>query len=209
VSSGDMSPELKEGDFVFGYRLPYGLRIPLLDLKTSGMIPEKGQIVSYRKKNEAGTRFRESFKRILGLPGDVVEVRKGKILINDQPLNYTDLNFQSQKAHLGEFSGPLKLLVENLNSQQWTIQQFDDLNEVDWGPKIIPPESVFIISDKRSLSSGELPWSVESVENLEAELKFIWFSVGNISAGSFDSKQSPKNDAEKVIRWERIFQSVH
>lgn len=81
IPSDSMSPSLLRGDFVFAYTLPFGIQIPFSFSKWgAARLPERGDILLYRYELDKKSLF---IKRAMGLPGDKVEITKGKLIVND------------------------------------------------------------------------------------------------------------------------------
>lgn len=82
MPSDSMNPVLQRGDFVFAYTLPFGIHSPLSEKKWgNSILPRKGDVVLYRYELDKKSLF---IKRVLGLPGDKVEISQGKLLINEK-----------------------------------------------------------------------------------------------------------------------------
>ncbi|WP_102795896.1 signal peptidase I [Bowmanella denitrificans] len=89
VPTGSMKPTIVEGDRILVDKLAYDLRLPFtnVSLKKLGD-PSRGDIIVFESQ-KAGDRL---VKRVVGIPGDVVEMRNNRLFINGQPLNYASLN---------------------------------------------------------------------------------------------------------------------
>src|SRR5262245_43692031 len=88
LPSGSMRPTILEGDVVWINRLAYDLKVPLTDVIVATLgDPQRGDIVTFASPKD-GTRL---IKRVVGLPGDVVELRDGVLLIDGQAAEYKDL----------------------------------------------------------------------------------------------------------------------
>jgi signal peptidase I len=88
VPTGSMKPTIVEGDYIFVNKLAYDLRVPLTGqpLWTFGN-PRRGDIVVFTPPGE-----RDRFvKRIVGVPGDVLELRDNRLLVNGRPAEYHTL----------------------------------------------------------------------------------------------------------------------
>ena len=87
IPSGSMRPTLLEGDVVLVNRLAYDLKLPLTDLSllTLGK-PRRGDVVTLTSP-ATGVRL---IKRIVGLPGDRLELRDEVLILNGAPATYTD-----------------------------------------------------------------------------------------------------------------------
>jgi len=86
VPSGSMNPTIVEGDRILIDKQVYGLRIPFTTTRlTRGNDPQRGDIVIFASPKDGSTTL---VKRIVGLPGDVVEMRDEQLLINGVPIDY-------------------------------------------------------------------------------------------------------------------------
>ncbi len=86
IPSGSMKPTLLIGDFLFVSKHSYGysrysfpLGIKLYDGRKGGALPKRGDILVFRPPLEVRTDF---IKRLIGLPGDRVQVKHGELYIN-------------------------------------------------------------------------------------------------------------------------------
>ena len=85
IPTGSMRPNLLEGDVVFVNRLAFNLKVPLTDVVLARLgEPERGDVVTFKSPND-GTRL---IKRLIALPGDVVEMRNERLVINGQQAGY-------------------------------------------------------------------------------------------------------------------------
>jgi signal peptidase I len=85
VPTGSMKPTILEGDRVFVNKLAYDLKVPFTTWHiTAWDNPQRGDIVVFFSPHD-GQRL---VKRVIGLPGDTVELRNEQLVINGQPVNY-------------------------------------------------------------------------------------------------------------------------
>src|ERR1700685_540530 len=99
VPSGSMQPTILVGDRVLVNKLAYDLKVPFTTWHIAEWNnPQRGDIVVFFSPND-GTRL---IKRVIGLPGDTVELQNDRLLINGQPMDYTTLGPQIP----GQLSGP-------------------------------------------------------------------------------------------------------
>jgi signal peptidase I len=108
IPSDSMMPSLLAGDFIIVNKYAYGLRLPVIDRKIVPIgEPQRGDVVVFRFPRDPSVNY---IKRLVGLPGDHVQVRSDRITINGQPVPfkiiapYNDgcyLNFQLAEEHLG------------------------------------------------------------------------------------------------------------
>src|SRR5215468_4022888 len=86
IPSDSMMPTLLDGDFIIVNKYAYGLRLPVLNRKIVDIgEPQRGDVVVFRWPMDPSTNF---IKRLVGLPGDHVEVRDNRITINGKPVEF-------------------------------------------------------------------------------------------------------------------------
>lgn len=85
IPSSSMHPNLLEGDVVLVNRVAFDLKVPLTDMVLARLgEPERGDIVTFRSPRD-GTLL---IKRVVALPGDVVEMRNERLYINGKGADY-------------------------------------------------------------------------------------------------------------------------
>jgi len=85
IPSASMHPNLLEGDVVLVNRLAFDLKVPLTDMVLARLgEPQRGDIVTFRSPRD-GTLL---IKRVVALPGDVVEMRNERLTINGKDADY-------------------------------------------------------------------------------------------------------------------------
>jgi signal peptidase I len=101
IPSGSMVPRLLIGDYLFVSKWPYGYSrysfpfgVANFDGRVWGGVPERGDVVVFRYPgaNE------DWVKRVVGLPGDTVEIRAGEVILNGRPL---------QRSRIGDYLMPV------------------------------------------------------------------------------------------------------
>lgn len=150
IPSGSMRPNLLEGDVVFVNRLAYDLKVPLTDVVLAHLgDPQRGDIVTFTSPAD-GKRL---IKRIVALPGDVVEMRDKQLRINGVPAAYTLLDTASEAVGDG-ISLPVLHLTERLGTEQRTVQWLPALSRAaSFGPLTIPAERYLMLGDNRDNSA--------------------------------------------------------
>ena len=80
IPSGSMAPTLLAGDHVFVWKLAYGLRVPFTRLRAVALgAPRRGDVVVFEDPRDPS---RDLVKRVVGVPGDVVELREQVLYVN-------------------------------------------------------------------------------------------------------------------------------
>ena len=88
IPSDSMMPTLLDGDFIFVNKFSYGVKLPVLNTKILNVgNPERGDVIVFRKPSDPSTNY---IKRLVGLPGDRVEVRGDAVTVNGHPMTASD-----------------------------------------------------------------------------------------------------------------------
>jgi signal peptidase I len=178
IPSESMLPDLLVGDRLVVSKYPYGYSfvsptfhlLPFIDGRLFGSLPERGDIVIV---TPPGTRT-DYIKRVIGLPGDRLEVRGGQVILNGVPvkrgpLHYINLPVDEnstcspieypgarQPGPNGEIVCHLPVVTETLpNGRRYdTIELELGYSEGDnYGPITIPEGDVFVMGDNRDRSA--------------------------------------------------------
>jgi signal peptidase I len=86
VPSCSMKPTIVEGDYIFINKLAYDLKVPFTRLHIAEWgNPQRGDIVVCFSPTD-GTRL---VKRVVGIPGDIIEMRNEQLILNGEPVEYS------------------------------------------------------------------------------------------------------------------------
>lgn len=150
IPSGSMRPNLLEGDVVFVNRLAYNLKLPLTDivLARTGE-PRRGDVVTFSSPRD-GVRL---IKRIVGLPGDTVEMRHEVLLINGVAAKYTDAEVRLEHGENG-VADEAVVVTESIDGGQRKVQWIEGRLALNsFGPLTIPPDQFLMLGDNRDNSA--------------------------------------------------------
>jgi signal peptidase I len=150
IPSGSMRPGLLEGDVVFVNRLAFNVKVPLTDvvLAHTGE-PLRGDVVTFSSPAD-GTRL---IKRIMAVPGDVVEMRDEKLTINGKPALYTDPEQVIEPLGNGTQIAAQRF-DETVGPHQHRIQVMPGRAAIrDFAPMTIPPDQYLMLGDNRDNSA--------------------------------------------------------
>lgn len=150
VPTGSMKPTIVEGDRVFVWKSAYQVRVPFSRIRLfSTGEAHRGDVVVIRNPDGGSVPF---VKRLIGLPGDIVELRDETLYINgkQQPTSF----LPEGKTPDGE---PVLLGTEKLNvSAQWQPHPVRILPDrpalKTFGPITVPKDEVFLMGDNRDES---------------------------------------------------------
>ena len=147
VPTGSMKPTILEGDRVFVLKAAYQVRVPFsrTRLFTTGT-PRRGDVVVLRNPDGGAVPF---VKRVVGLPGDTVEVRDNRLFLDGKPQPTRFL------APMADGDGREVLLgAELLDGAPHPVRVVPELPCAarSWGPVRVPEGEVLVMGDNRDES---------------------------------------------------------
>jgi signal peptidase I len=176
----------------YAVRFDQPLRMPkwYRDFKLFGVDePARGDIIVFVHPPSENTNPTDYIKRVVGLPGDTVEVREDVVYINgvEQPrepageFSYTDSSRMCRGEDMKEFTEKLGDKVHPvLQSTSYATRM------ADWGPKEVPEDNYFVMGDNRDNSADSRFWGFVPTDNIRGKAILVWLSfdhcTGNIPA---------------------------
>jgi len=150
IPSSSMRPNLLEGDVVFVNRLAFDLKLPLTDtIVTHTGEPRRGDVVTFSSPTD-GTRL---IKRLVALPGDVVEMRNELLIINGRQAQYDSV--QPVMEPLGTGQVPALRISETVDGHARRIQFIPQVTTAarNFGPVTVPAGQYMMLGDNRDNSA--------------------------------------------------------
>lgn len=198
IPSGSMIPTLQVGDHIFVSKFSYGITIPFTDRKLVDFGPPKrGDVIVFKYPGDPSIDY---IKRVVGLPGDEVEIRDDQIFINGKPVareHQPDSCKPEQERSI--FTRECELWVEHLGERTHdTIfygggDSFDSIK--------VPEGSVFVMGDNRDNSNDSRVWGKVPLEYVKGRALVVWWSRGPTRAEGLGAWFN-------AIRWQRFFSLI-
>ncbi|HWU12391.1 MAG TPA: signal peptidase I [Caulobacter sp.] len=184
IPSSSMEPGLVTGDYIVVSKLAYGwsraslpLNPPLFEGRLLGRMARRGDVVVFRLPRDPSQTW---IKRVIGLPGDRVQVRTGQVFVNGRPLPQTPMGLTR------DHDAPERpvLAVGERTPDGRAYVTYDGGNEQpgdDTGVYVVPAGQYFVMGDNRdnSLDSRwprELGVGLLPAENLVGKARFVMVS---------------------------------
>lgn len=151
IPSGSMRPNLLEGDVVLVNRLAYNLKVPLTDVVVAQLgEPARGDVVTFSSPKD-GTRL---IKRLIALPGDVVEMRNERLVINGQEAAYDMVGQVSEQVGSTTTYTNALQLTETAGGKQRPILVMPAIKAArNFGPVTVPAGQFMMLGDNRDNSA--------------------------------------------------------
>jgi signal peptidase I len=190
IPTGSMENNLLIGDhllvnkFVFGPASGERVLLPMRDIRRQDIV-----VFKYPDEPE-----RDFIKRVIGLPGETVELRNKKVYINGQPLDEPYVHFLEPASHSQE------------------ITSFDVRER--YGPVRVPDGQYFVMGDNRDNSQDSRYWGFLPRSYIKGRALMIYWSFDTGSDQSADGNAFSRMLSVVThfftrTRWERIFRQIH
>ena len=149
IPSGSMRPTLLEGDVVLVNRLAYDFKLPLTDIRLIELgTPQRGDVITFSSPTD-GTRL---IKRLVGVPGDVVEMRNEVLYINGSAADYDAPHLVAEPMEQGGAIEAVRT-KERIDGSERTVQFLPAVPaRRSFGPVTVPQGSYFFLGDNRDNS---------------------------------------------------------
>lgn len=207
IPSSSMVPTLLVGDYLFVSKYDYGYSkhsFPLsLPIIPTGRIlsdsPKRGDVVIFKVPTDNKTDY---IKRVIGLPGDKIQMKNGRLFINDELVKREKISEEDWKIETGLFHYIRYREILPNGVEHLIYEQSDTMVQDDTAPFVVPAGHYFMLGDNRDNSQDSRFFGPVPAENLEGKARFIFYS--NDGGGSFWQFWR-WND---FLRWERFFERI-
>jgi len=201
IPSGSMKPTLLEGDFIFVAKYSYGYSrytfpfdIKLFEGRKNFSEPKRGDIVVFRPP--LITRRDDYIKRLIGLPGDKIQVKDGELFINGKPVQREQIanleveNEEGKKFIIKQYK---ETLDTGVSYTTWDVTKQGALDNTE--EFTIPEDNYFMMGDNRD----------NSRDSRDEHIGFIpkEYLIGKAKVIVFSTKES----VLKIWKWPSIFRT--
>ena len=207
IPSGSMKPTLLIGDYLFVAKFAYGYSryslpwsLPLISDRLFAREPERGDVAVFKWPVDNSTDY---IKRIIGLPGDRIQMKNGALYINGRAVKRVRIKLDNPdrtlRASLGiaEYRETLPNGVSYRTFDDGPRRDLDDTRLIT-----VPPGQYFMMGDNRDRSSDSRVWGPVKAENLVGRAELLFFST-NGSARLWEFWRWPAS-----ARYSRVFRPV-
>lgn len=191
IPSSSMEHTLLVGDFLFVNKALYGAEVPIIHTKLPAFRePERLDIVVFDSRTQEGVKV---VKRLVGMPGDTLEMRQAVLLRNGAPQP------EPYIQHIDSLADPadpemrlwqLAYLLPDVDRETYHPSRDN------WGPLVVPPGQYFVMGDNRDNSYDSRYWGFVDRRVIRGRPLFVYYS--------FDHDSWRALPFLTAIRWGRI-----
>jgi signal peptidase I len=164
IPSASMEPNLYEGDYIIVSKFSYGwsrhsipFSPPIFEGRIFERSPARGDVVVFKLPSDGRTDY---VKRIIGLPGDRIQMRQSQLYVNDRPVKRTQKPSVTSDAGFGVLREAPQFQETLANGRTYMTQDLEPDGEYDSTDTYVVPEGFyFAMGDNRdnSLDSRVAP----------------------------------------------------
>jgi signal peptidase I len=186
IPSGSMMPTLLDGDFILVNKFAYGIRVPVINQKVVGLgEPVRGDVIVFRYPVDPAVDY---IKRVVGVPGDVIEYRAHQLSVNGVPVGKEPLGRYVGEGASAYMTGANQMLERLPEASHEILELPPSVGQrVPEGRWTVPAGHFFVLGDNRDNSQDSRVWGFVPEENLVGKAFLIWmnwdFKAGGIDFG--------------------------
>jgi signal peptidase I len=182
VPSGSMNPTLLEGDYILANRAAYGLRIPFTTIHlTPGKPVQRGDIVVFKSPEDGQTLV----KRVVGMPGDKVEMKNDQLLVNGEAFVYPPAKTEAGNGLLNKTEAQQHLLVDEIALAHGVMLAHTHPIMLlpgtparrDFSPVSVPGGEYLMLGDNRDNSRDSRYFGFVPQDHIIGRVRQIFFSL--------------------------------
>lgn len=195
IPSGSMERTLLVGDFLLVNKFIYGASVPGSSARIPAVrAPARGDIIVFQWPKDPSKNF---VKRLVGLPGDTISMREGRLVHNGQVMDERYVSHTDPGADRAnhEFSWQEQALVRRVEASEGYHPSRNN-----WGPLVVPARSYFVLGDNRDNSLDSRYWGFVPDSLVRGQPLVVYYSYAPDSAQRFAWISA--------IRWDRLGERV-
>ncbi len=182
IPSGSMIPTLNIGDFILVNKFSYGVKVPFSDMfsdpiyMTHFEAPKRDDVIVFKYPVDPSQNF---IKRVIGLPGDEVELINKIVYVNGKQVSAISDNSPVTKEFASSFEGnQVNIFKVKEEGKEFNIQTSNYETKKDTLPKFKVPEGkFFVMGDNRDFSADSRYWGFVPKENIKGKALVVWMSL--------------------------------
>jgi signal peptidase I len=217
VPSGSMEPTLLIGDALLASKFPYGYGTASLPIQLNfsesessrvfGEMPKRGDVVVFRWPGDSSQAW---VKRVVGLPGDRIQMRQGQLFINDRPASLKPDGIGEAEDDSGGSERAYRFIETLPGGVSHAIYKLRDNGRLDNTPEVtVPPEHLFVMGDNRDNSAdSRVPVREGGVGLLPVD-NLVGRADAVIGSWDLGMRRQPMWTWLSGFRLARFFTSVH
>ncbi len=167
ISGASMLPTLVDGDKVWVNKLAYDVKVPFAGVTLAKLSdPTRGDIVII----DSAQARKRLVKRIVGVPGDRLEIQNNALIINGVPVDYEVLSRESGALIIEE-------ALPGRNHQVRLTQYLTNSSGRSYGPVVVPEDRYFVLGDNRDSSADSRVYSFIPRDEIIGRSRSVVFSL--------------------------------
>jgi signal peptidase I len=180
IPSGSMENTLQVGDFLLVNKLVYGAEVPFTHKRLPRLRePQRGDVIVFEWPEDPTKNF---VKRLVGVPGDTVEMRDGTLIRNGTVLSerYVEHTEPDMDPAPEDFRWQRDYLVRSANAASAYHPSRNN-----WGPLVVPKEKYFVLGDNRDNSLDSRYWGFVPDSLVKGRPFVIYYSYAPDTVDTF------------------------
>lgn len=182
IPSGSMIPTLNIGDFIVVNKFSYGLKLPFSDMYTDPVYltqfesPKRYDVIVFKYPLEPDINY---IKRVIGLPGDEVELIDKQVYINGKLIGVAPENSPMTEDFATNFEGEkVNFYKAKDEGREYIFQTTGRVTQVDTVSRFrVPAGKYFVMGDNRDFSGDSRYWGFVPAENIKGKAFAVWMSL--------------------------------
>src|SRR6476620_1698864 len=195
IPSGSMENTLQIGDFLLVNKLVYGAEVPFTHKRLPRLRePQRGDVIVFEYPEDLTKNF---VKRLVGVPGDTVQMRDGQLIRNGEVVHetYVEHTEPDMDPAPEDFRWQRDYVVRSANAATGYHPSRNN-----WGPLVVPKGNYFVLGDNRDNSLDSRYWGFVADSLVRGQPLVVYYS--------YDRDGAVKLDWLTRVRWKRFGEMI-